>query len=1029
MADNEEDFANKRAHTRPNVMPPIIIMPDVVVDENWQPIENRNRQESDPYNNMEGHQTRPDNIKQAQENLGKAEHNATANPISTINGGADQAKSAEQNQSYNPRFTGKGLPGAKKDKGKDKGKGKGFLKKKGPLITIMTLLIGGGGMMAGVQSLMPFSLIAQFQEAFDTIKTISELRTDIFTKLQLSPDTRYIKDPIRASMFGKLKFEIKGRQAIKLAKQGIEVDKNFTYTDKNGKTKTATVFKFDDGSGFEPIIIAPSDALAAEISANNLNAGVMSHNQAFAEQSDYRNGYIKSSRTWRGSVKAWFDKLVVKFLESNSLTRNRFKNFQERVKAEAAGNTKQVAVEMMQAGADSQVEVGVRNTEGGEEKGPDGKVIAAAPAALEGADEITGIKAKLDASIYKGNKKAIEAKLKTAGNEMADTVSGIAGATVNIACTLFNFIGAINLMLVAHEGIQIFKLVSGYFEAIQKVQAGDGADSPINDLSNGLTTPADSTYETEDGGTVTLTGSAMESVGIKSIYGNRRINQKDHSVSSFNIGARLEGIIGYLGSNMTSFLGCAIAKAAASLADGALTLAKIIICAGTYGMGCVAFAIEKAASSVSHKIGVSVAIEEIAKRLAPMLFKAFARDIITALAGEDLGNALVSGANMYMGSNHRAGGGALTNMKGLSLFMEAHQEVIANEARYQRETRSPFDITSKYTFIGSLASSMISFSAQASSFSGILTGIGNTVTSSIVTLLPSASAIATTEAIMAAENNDCPYLKSIDAVGDAFCNPYIISDLSTIEADPADIVQIVDEKYKGLLDEKDGTVMINPDSNLAKYVIFCGQRGSPFGVADQNIVGAITNWSPTSMDVANTAVNTAVGAIPVIGDAVNIIGNAVAIDNHGWISGESCVQGNTVASVKSPNWEEAKYYQRLLEDQRLSEAMGLVETSAVTAFLDEYYKANPLDNSYEGLLARKSGLTKETVIATLEQLEYYSFLANYDPTELYPLPDYSAYYTLSLADQVPSGIIADHDAPPTSYYILYTDTRTRNYAI
>ena len=54
--------------------------------------------------------------------------------------------------------------------------------------------------------------------------------------------------------------------------------------------------------------------------------------------------------------------------------------------------------------------------------------------------------------------------------------------------------------------------------------------------------------------------------------------------------------------------------------------------------------------------------------------------------------------------------------------------------------------------------------------------------------------------------------------------------------------------------------------------------------------------------------------------------------------------------------------------QCLLENMGLVEKSSVTAFLEDYYEKHPLDNSFEGILARKTGLTKENVIATIDTI-------------------------------------------------------------
>ncbi|MBR2994342.1 hypothetical protein IKF32_00255, partial [Candidatus Saccharibacteria bacterium] len=129
------------------------------------------------------------------------------------------------------------------------------------------------------------------------------------------------------------------------------------------------------------------------------------------------------------------------------------------------------------------------------------------------------------------------------------------------------------------------------------------------------------------------------------------------------------------------------------------------------------------------------------------------------------------------------------------------------------------------------------------------------------------------------------------------------------------------------------------------------------------------------------------GAIPAVGDIIDVVNNSKVLTYTGYISGESCVAGNDVQNLNAPNWEKAKYYQRFIEDQSLAETMGLVEKSAVAVFLDEYYEKNPLDNSYEGILARWSGLEKEDVIALLDIIDYGVYLANYDPTTRYSFND------------------------------------------
>ena len=115
--------------------------------------------------------------------------------------------------------------------------------------------------------------------------------------------------------------------------------------------------------------------------------------------------------------------------------------------------------------------------------------------------------------------------------------------------------------------------------------------------------------------------------------------------------------------------------------------------------------------------------------------------------------------------------------------------------------------------------------------------------------------------------------------------------------------------------------------------------------------------------------------------------------------------------------------------QRLLENMGLIEKSSVTAYLEEYYEKHPLDNSYEGVLARRSGLTKETVIALLETAEKAVFLASYDPANYYPVPTskFESKEVERIALSSNSGNYITAIALLPDYYI--NEYRQRNFAI
>ena len=212
--------------------------------------------------------------------------------------------------------------------------------------------------------------------------------------------------------------------------------------------------------------------------------------------------------------------------------------------------------------------------------------------------------------------------------------------------------------------------------------------------------------------------------------------------------------------------------------------------------------------------------------------------------------------------------------------------------------------------------------------------------------------------------------------------------------DPADVTYMVsklDSRNFDLSTTDTAAPVIKPDSRLGHYILYCGQRQSPFGLADQNIANDFRTLTTHS-----TIGDTVISAIPVVGSLVDVYNEARVIANFGYVSGESCVTGNAVAvqeterddgttSIETSDWSENKYYQRFIEDQRLAENMGVVEKSSVTAFLEDYYKDHPIDDSYEGVLARRSGLTKDQVIATLDVMEAIAFSQNYNPDGYAPV--------------------------------------------
>lgn len=1002
----------------------------------------------------------------AAENLKGAEEAATGGLYS----GGDSLDSTRENEQSggNTGFykgDNKTADTAKAASELKKGNIKGALKKGGPLIGIIFVVFIVGGIMAGTQVFQPFALIAQFQEMFNSMHISADMRSERMRYYQLG---RGRTNPAKGTIFGS-NFTLTDKQLTEFKRQGITFEEDFNGTG-------IKVLKYDDGSGEIKVITNTPEDASAIGDASRLDTGVegkkygasaVSLDSYSSTNSDFRRAYNAGSMTWRGQFASWFGSGTNNYFKNNKLTRNLTKDFKNK-KAQAIANG----------------ETGL-------------KVVQDELSERTGtiADDGGGKTKRADADETK-----IGEKLKSIGSKF--------NGAANAACGIVDTIGAISMLVYADEALQILSLAGVYMESVNKTQAGYGDDTPINELTTTLNEVRENTNPKVSAGTagenatednllvketVTTEKTAMQSAGIASVFDGKPANPNDPSLRSFNFSSNMKNVLGGIGESMGAFKACAFARIAASaisaLGDGVAAASCIIGAIAAIGTGGVSLA--ACAPLAADLIGgfllgaaVGAVIGVVVGAITPIVTDILKRDLITNIGGEDLGNALASAANMMNGQVHATNGGSLANEAKFRGFAISQQQVIAEDARNERETLSPFDITSKNTFMGTLMMQMMSL-AGSNSLMNTITTSNSVVSSSLLGIVsPAAIAYNVTDRLPNMDEsssdyygNTCPYLASIGAVGDSFCNPYMITDTSTINEDPVNVINnlissgdlaLVDDGNSianknnneepshlataNLTDESDGAdyatasqttdgkikladtdlsvanVKINNGSDLAKYAKYCGTRTSMFGTPDQNIVSEINSGTTinTGDSMADTAANGAIGGVPIVGDVIDILQNATSLANYGYISGESCVAGNNVEG-SAPNWGKAKTYQRFIEDQSWAESVGLIDKSAVSAYLEEYYQENPIDNTYEGQLARYSGLDKETVGDILDVIAYYNYIGNYDPSERYafgaPVVDTGEMPRDYESENVMDGATIALET------VIYADVRNRTYAI
>ena len=1022
---------------------------------------------SDTTNDATGGTVKKDSNENSRENLKDAEKqaaNGTA-PQGDYAGGegassAAKANAAEDgvpsdafnfNDSFRTHLKGRGLDIG--DDGKIKGKGflKGLGKKRGPMFTVAILLMFlcgfTGASYLGLAAL-PLSLISQFQGMFDVKGPTNLMRMNRATKWMMHPNTRKISS--EADLFvrqhskiyqmatgsGENYFHITNYQQRKLAKKGISVEKidgvgqvmvfNKTVSDENGVTSTQRIEVVAD----EAYVTGDNRRLIGEILDNDV---------------DFANQYHEGTATWRKGVKDWFNQRAEGFMQKMSIIRDRFHDFiagifnrnkegLEETVSDAVGD-----VEMTSKSSNDAIEmdeVQARDSNGNLLYNEDGS-----PKMVPGSEKVVDTDVPTnDVSLKKGDSlNTVKSKLKNFTNGMASKVAGIASKAVNFICAGAEIFTAINLMVIAYEGAQILKVASTMFEGIQKTQDPriGSKNSPINDIGITLTKPK-TTYYYDDAGNgseevveSSATGAAMEAEYIASIYEDREANPEDISIRSFNLSQntqrgfdwftrQLGAITTAVGGSIMAYKSCTYAKIAAAAADAILDFAKyameavdVISCilgaVASAGVSCaglikdLALEIGKAIASAAFVMIIAGAVTSF---LAGKVFSMLARDLTKDIGGLDYGNALGAGASLYMGKENQYGGSSPATEETYRASLIMRDEYLAEEAKYQRSTRSPFDASSPYTFMGALTKKMMPIISNTGSALKDVGSLASIVGNSISSMMPGASAIsAATLAKAAKKNTDkyCPELGAIGVLGDVTCNPLYATDASTMDMDFAEVAYQVSIQNNGknfILDESDENTVINTDikeSKLMKYIAYCPGRLSPLGYPDSNIANAIKD-NNLLVDIA-----------PVAGSVNDIKNEKKVLKNIGFVTGATCVpkssvradaSSSTLASssdnvgdellgdVDDPegdiSWKEARLYQRYIEDQNLAENMGLIEKSSVTAALEKYYAEHPIDESFEGLLALYTGMTKERVTDTLAIIEGLIWIADYDPSDMYP---------------------------------------------
>lgn len=964
-------------------------------------------------------------VEEAASELGAAERLATDNKtkqnIDDLGGVKDLETRAGGFYSGSGRLGGKG---SKSKKG-DKKKKRGWLRKGGPMGLIVGLILGVGGLMSGVQNLMPVAIEELIIEKFNSVGVSSTMASDAWLDVQLNQGVRLanITNNDTENLFAFSEYQVQQFES-----QGIRVVDSVG----EGRITRLTALLYQKGGMWVPVVgsdvlkyngYTETDLIEAIKLASGLNniGTPISAKEALADSS-FKNPYTTASKTWRGGASGWFDNIMADITQTKlSITRNRWARWVAKsMKSIEGGLSNEFKKIAKSANLENTSDGGMFKSE--EIENEDGEVIDTKQiddVEVEEGDAVLDTVNTKDTSVTSAGG-TVEGISKVLNSKAIKAASAIG----EYGCALLEGLVSIYTTVSAYQSLQFLNLISGFLEAVDKVKAGDGSNSPIHEYSTNLTTKADTRGDNDE--VVAKDKTAMEAAGMSWLFGkDSTISANDPSVRNVNfetIMSNMSALTSNISLTASVYEKCGYVKAGVAAVDLATTIISFIPIAGQVVKG-VQLTV-KAGVKIAVKAAVQVALYAVIPIVAKNLAKMMIQDAATEWFGEDLGNAIISGANKYAGGNGTSGGQSPGSSAKVAEYLGVRDTVIAEEAEYQRAIRSPFDITSKYTFLGNLAYSVIPLAYSG----GLMANIGSIsslVSSSMVAMSPTVDAIDKQSVLNS--TGTCDLLGSTGAIGDAFCNPYIITDTSTMDTSPLAVNDIVhniqndsvvaaNNVYENVGSgnfNSDGS--INKDSNLAKYITYCGQRTSQYGIKDATIAEQLTG--------SNTTASKIIGVVPGLNNLQDIYQGLADEANLSWSNGSGCV-----ASDENDHWDEYKWYQRYAENQRLLENMNPGYVSEVTAYLNDYYEENPLDQSLEGTLARFTGMSKESVEDTFALIEYFDFLDNYHPEERYAFGDHGLDNNEELKFDNENEV-ADNLWVILINQISYADVRNRSFAV
>lgn len=438
-----------------------------------------------------------------------------------------------------------------------------------------------------------------------------------------------------------------------------------------------------------------------------------------------------------------------------------------------------------------------------------------------------------------------------------------------------------------------------FMENISKMKAGEGNNSKINEAMNYLFKPQESSIvDTKTGEIIKTKGSMLESPSLYAILSGEKVDT--NKVTNYASDRVLKTVENKTGNNASKETRDSVVTSTGNKTKG--TIGRLLFS------------------------GETPANYDSLSAVIPTINDSLVENGFETIGGIYGGEMLVEGAVNVGRMLAKSSGSTVGDGNSVKEYAKLTSDILAMDAEIDRMNRSPFDITSPNTFLGSIVHKLA-------------IGMSGGVTSLASSIIPSVAADDGDDEYLSVFG-DCKTINSIGGVGTAGCSEVDTFDTSTLKD------TFHDEGFLNFVEEntelEDGKRTIKKNSVLADFIKYNNERITPVGVMDGGILEAISKDS---------------SSIPFISNIISLI--------KAWLGAseedKAIATGKAfVNSTSNPDWEKYKYAQRYVSLARATDALRQYDgdetaysnlkffegsENPVIAFLTDYY--NEIANNYQ----------------------------------------------------------------------------------